>query len=111
MPRSCAGFMVPLVEYRIFIPYIEDFTPLPSLFAPGLTLNDTACLLGGWLFRIIVLLLLTQVQMLFNCGNIQNIVADQGHLGSELNADRAVKAEFMQGASLVLLNAFFFISF
>lgn len=78
------------------MPYMEDFTPLPSLFAPRLTPDDTACLFSGWLFQIIVLLLLTQVQMLFNCGNIRHVVADRGHLESELNADRAVKAEFMQ---------------
>ena len=70
-----------------------------SLSAPRLTLDDTACLLSGWLFQIIVLLLLTEVQMLFNCGNIQNIVADQGHLEAELNADRVVKAALMQRAS------------
>lgn len=78
-----------------------------SLFARRLTLDDTACLLSGWLFQIIVLLLLTQVQMLFNCGNIQNIVADQGHLEAELNADRVVKAAFMQRASLFLLTFYF----
>lgn len=49
--------------------------------------------------------------MLFNWGNIQNAVADQGHLEAELNADRVVKAAFAQRASLVLFNVVFFISF
>lgn len=78
-----------------------------SLFAPRLTVDDTACLHSGCLFQIIVLLLLTQVQMLFNCGKVQNVVADQGHLEAELNADRAVKVTFVQRASLVLLTFYF----
>lgn len=45
--------------------------------------------------------------MLFNCGKVQNVVADQGHLEAELNADRAVKVTFVQRASLVLLTFYF----
>lgn len=82
-----------------------------SLFAPRLTLDDTTHLLSGWLLQLIVLLLLTQVQMLFNWGNIQNAGADRGHLEAELNADRVVKAAFVQRASLILFNVVFFISF
>lgn len=45
--------------------------------------------------------------MLFNCGNIENVVADQGHLEAELNADGVVKAAFMPGAALILLPFYF----
>lgn len=42
--------------------------------------------------------------MLFNCGNVRNVVADQGHLEAELNTDGGVKAALMQRAALVFLT-------
>lgn len=78
-----------------------------SLFAPRLTPDDRACLLSGWLFRVIVLLPLTRVQMLFNCVNIQNFAADQGHLEAKPSADRNIKAAFTQTAPFVLTTFYF----
>lgn len=42
--------------------------------------------------------------MLFNCGNVQNIVADRGHLEAELHTDGVVKAALMRRAALVSLT-------
>lgn len=45
--------------------------------------------------------------MLFNCVNIQNFAADQGHLEAKPSADRNIKAAFTQTAPFVLTTFYF----